>query len=273
MSILTLYLIAGRGIDSSQIGQVDGEIEFDDTIVSTPTPMGVGGGTETKPQSETVRKKADAEHRPKVKVGGKMVFYRWELEGSSNSIPVGTQMLGVLASSIDTRYLESPVRIELNRGFIYKRTRFLPPKTVLFGVLRYPGDEEDVYISLNGGVLPNGSQFSLNAEVLSFETMGPGIRGTFHGTFTDRARKSLALGFVSGIAETLQEKQGWGRENIPTTRSTVKNAMLSGVSRVAEQELERQRRHVESEKPYVTIAPGKKLVVSLLHPFSRRDDK
>ena len=148
----------------------------------------------------------------------------------------------------------------------------LPEGTVLFAVTGYDGTGEKVFLDIQSGLYPDGQEFKIRGQALSAKDYSPGIEGDYHGTFSNRVAGQLALSFISGLTDTLQDRESLGNGTAFSASGTapkpsVKNGLLNGASKVTSLEADRMAKEYAAQKAFVTIDTGKELIVSLLERF------
>ena len=201
----------------------------------------------------------------------KQVIERTDFSGPA--LPMGTEFIGRLMTAIDTRDAASFIKIEVPYGGSFQGNELLPKNSILFAVVRYDGNGEKVFLDIQSGTYPNGQQFKIRGQALDAKDFSPGIRGDFHGMLSNRVAGELGLNFVTGLTDTLQEKESLGGGGFApgsvTAKPTLKNGFLVGVSKVTDSEAQRMSSELSGQKPYITIEEGKELIVSLQERFNQ----
>ena len=162
-------------------------------------------------------------------------------------VPLGTHAKGVLLAALDTRDKGRTLGVLLPEGVRFNGEVKLPPRTRIFGFFDYPGKGKKVFFRFDRAVLPNGRQIGIQA------------RGSAPGKYNSgRLGKNaavLGLSMAAAMGEVLTQKQALGGYyGEVSAKSTFKNALYSGSSKVAQMEAERRAREANQASPYVEIA-------------------
>lgn len=231
----------------------------------------LGGISDAGANADDVRPARSA--RPKIAVNykAKQVLVSGHA-GVSSLFPTGTNLVGKLLSSIDTR---SNQRVKAILPFASKSKRGdgeFPSGTVFFGSASYSGSGDKVFVKFDQGVLPSGEEFNIHAQALSSDDFSAGIKGEHHGNFGGRTAAILGLSMVSGVSEVLVEKEALGQGFNVTPKASVKNGLYNGVARIADMEINRQAQKVGQKPDYVTIEAGKVIIISLTGSFKGKNE-
>lgn len=208
----------------------------------------------------------------KINYRAKQVIERGDYSDPNYTLPTGTEFVGRLVTSIDTRNAASLTKIELPFGGSFQGNELIPRGSVLFATTNYDGNGEKIFLDIQSGQLPDGQEFRLRAQALSSKDFSPGLAGDYHGTLTNRVASNLGLSFVSSLTDTLIEKESIGTAGAFSAspvapKPTVRNGVLSGLSKVTDMESKTMAQELASQKPFVTVDSGKELIVSLLERF------
>lgn len=198
----------------------------------------------------------------------KQVLNRNDGDNSYKSLPIGTNMIGKLLTSIDTRETDQLYKVILPYGGKFKNGGEISKGSILFGKIRYSGKGDKVFMKFEKGIYPNGKEFEIHAQALNSGDYSPGILGDFHGKAGSRIAATLGLSMVSGMTDVLTEKTELGKAGAVAPKANMKNAMFAGVSKVTELEASRQAQKLSQEEEYVTIDAGKDLIVNLTAGFN-----
>lgn len=209
---------------------------------------------------------------PEIKLMAKQIISRSDLPSSEGSLPTGTNFIGKLISTIDTRDQKQFIKVLLPYGGSFKGKNKIPKDTILLGSVNYQGTGKKVYITFVKAIFPDGKEFEINAQALNPQDYSTGILGDYHGMATVRIATTLGLSMVSGMTDVLTEKQALGESGAVTPKATMKNAFYHGVSKVSEMEANRQAGELSNEKAYVTVDAGSDLIVSLIAPLKIKED-
>lgn len=195
--------------------------------------------------------------------------------GLSKGLPLGTNLIGKLLTSIDTRETGQYYKVLLPYGGKGKNGGSLPKNTIAFGKISYSGKGKKVFISFTKALLPDGREVKMKAQALNSKSYSPGLVGDFHGKRTERIVSTLGLTMVSAMTDTLTEREALGGQpgsggmvaTELTPKATAKNALYQGISKVSEMEAQRQASELGNQQEYVTIPAGTELIVSLVSTY------
>ena len=139
--------------------------------------------------------------------------------------------------------------------------KILPKGSILIGEPSYSGQGNRVFISFTKAVLTNGNEIDLHAQALSSKDYSAGIEGKFHSNTVNRVGSVLGLSMISGTTEVLVEKESLGEGQTPTPKSTIKNGLINGLSKIANMEANIQAKKLAEKPEYVTIEAGSDLII------------
>lgn len=185
----------------------------------------------------------------------------------TSKLPIGSNLVGKLLTSIDTRESKQLYKVLLPYGGKGKRGEGLPKNTILFGNITYPNHGKKVFMRFTQALLPDGKETVFQAQALNTKDYSPGLEGKFHSGATSRIAATLGLTMVSAFTDTLTEKQSLGAEGVVTPKATVKNALYQGISKATAAEAPRQAEELSKTKAYVTVPAGRELIVNLLATY------
>lgn len=190
----------------------------------------------------------------------------------ARTLPMGTNLIGKTLTTIDTRAADQVVKVLLPYGGRASAGGELPKNTILFGQIIYGGKGEKVFVKFTKGLLPGGHEFPVEAQALNPGDYSPGLAGRFHGNADMRVASSLGLTMIAGMSDVLTERESLGGGGFSpgsvTRKSTMRNAIMHGISQVAQDEATRQAQAIGQEPQYVTVDAGTDLIVSLLRAFT-----
>ncbi|MCY4524820.1 MAG: hypothetical protein OXB84_08780 [Halobacteriovoraceae bacterium] len=184
-------------------------------------------------------------------------------------IPAGKKIIVKLTNSIDTRYPSKQVLAIVPFAVKYKQKVHIPQNSTLLGKFFYNGKADRIFIHFIKCIFPGGREIPINAQALDSKDFQAGIKANHHSKATTRIAKSVALGMISPMAQTLTEKEALGQGFVITPKSNLKNAFLQGLARSGEGESKRQIGQIDGDKDYLTLAEGKEIIVNFLTPFKR----
>lgn len=269
---VTLYF--GQQNDTSFWGRTDKPIVANqETPATAPATAGTVGSLLKNSES-----RGTGNRPPKREGGGMKINYRAKQvlvsEGAfdpARAIPMGTNLIGKMLTTIDTRQADQLVKVLLPYGGRFSAGGEIPKNSIVFGQVSYGGKGKKVFIKFSKGVFPEGKEFSMEAQALSSGDYSPGVSGSFHGNADMRVASTLGLTMVAGMSDVLTEKESLGGGGFMpgsvTPKSTMKNAVMHGVSQVAQDEATRQAQAIGEEQEYVTVDAGTDLIVSLTKAY------
>ncbi|MCB0368644.1 MAG: hypothetical protein KDD45_04150 [Bdellovibrionales bacterium] len=228
-------------------------------------------------QSQSSKKHSNLNHRyvKKIEYKAVQVIERKGVDGLEAGLPLGTNLVGKLLTSIDTREMDQLYKVLLPYGGRDKNGGSLPANTIIFGKINYPGKGEKVFIQFSQALLPGGKEVELKAQALNSKDYSPGLIGEYHGKRTERIAATLGLSMVSAMTDTLTEREtlGSGSSNNgtiameATPKATARNAFYQGVSKASEMEAQRQASELGNELEYVTVPAGQEMIVNLVSTY------
>lgn len=197
----------------------------------------------------------------------KQVIVRDEAFDPEKVVPIGTNIIGKLLNSIDTRDQGQLYKVLLPYGGKHKNGREIPKNTTVFGRISYPGKGKKVFLTFDKGLLPNGQEIKVAAQALNPKDYSPGITGDYHSKAGTRLATTLGLTMLSGATDVLTERQEVGIQGSVAMKASLKNALYQGVSQASALEANRQAGELNSEPEYVTVDAGSDLIVNLTGSF------
>jgi hypothetical protein len=207
-----------------------------------------------------------------IKYRGKQVLVRASSQGD-RALPTGTNLIGKLLSSIDTRHTDKFVRVMLPFGGKFRDRVGIPKGTVLLGTINYSGRGDRVFLSFHAGVLPDGQEIDIEATAMDSKDFSPGLIGSYHSAFGSRAGATLGFSFAAGASDVLQEREALGHWQATTPKPTMKNAVLNGISEFSRTEGSFQLEEARQDGAYVTLNQGKELIITLTKTFKNGESK
>lgn len=244
------------------------QIKANSPQVSAPTNTGAVGTLLDNGQKKFENDRETEARQRQLKVVIK--YAAPQIIGSKGQAPKaiqsGAKLIAFLLNSIDTRS-PSTVRarisqtgemggIEIERG------------SILSGQYSYPGSGDKVFITFSRLDTPDGEPKKVAALALDSGTFASGIIGE---EFSDKGTKvaaSLGLSMFSGMADVLTEKESLGpAQNGVQVKSNMRNALLQGLSRSAQDQTGRMSSEIGSSKDYVIVPAGKEIIIELTQDF------
>lgn len=233
------------------------------TAVSGPVAALFSNG-EKKKESEA--RAATEQKRKRVVIK----YYAPQLVGQSNKVPKairsGSKLVGFLLKAIDTR-APSPVHVRIAQGGEVNDVE-IEKGSVLTGQYSYAGSGELVFVSFSRLDTPEGEPKKIQAQALDSGTYSAGISGEVYSDAGLKTASSLGLTMFGGMADVLTEKESLGfSQNGVQAKSTMRNALLQGTSRSAQEQTGRMQNEINSGRDYVLIPEGKEMIIELTEDF------
>ena len=242
LSLLSFYLIYSMFFSKSEEKVVAGYSERPFFSEEKSLPIEVGQQLPIESAPEIVEEKNKVESRPN-KVAAKPRPLK-----KKKILPTGTNLLGKLLTSIDTRELSGLVKVQILYDIKLDGEIFLDKSTVLLGKANYPGSGEKVYIELDKMILSNGEEKEIQGKVTDSKDYNNGLSGKYHSGTILKTVSSFGLNMVSGTADAYAAKAG---------------PVLQGISRAGTSEAERRASEASDAPVYVTIEAGQGLIITL----------
>lgn len=197
-------------------------------------------------------------------------YYAPQIVGTSNKAPkvirTGSKLVGFLLNSIDTRS-PSAARVRIAQGGEVNGVE-IEKGAVLTGQYSYDGSGDRVFISFTRLDTPEGEPMKIQAHALDSGTYTAGISGEIQSDAGFKTAASLGLTMFSGMADVLTEKESLGfSQNGVQAKSTMKNALLQGLSRSAQDQTGRIQNGINSSRDYIIIPEGKEMIIELTEDF------
>lgn len=277
-------LVAGGGLlllaaGMAWFGPAEDKTFYMQTTQAPNRGEGKTGGKETevsKPVADLFmnsEKKKESEERSAMEQKRKRVaikYYASQLVGVSNKAPKairsGAKLVGFLLKAIDTRS-PSMVQVRIAQGGEVNGVE-IEKGSVLTGQYSYSGSGGLVLLAFARLDTPEGEPKRIQAQALDSGTYTAGISGEVHSDAGVKTGASLGLTMFAGMADVLTEKESLGfAQNGVQAKSTMKNALLQGLSRSAQDQTGRMQNEISSAKDYVVIPEGKEMIIELTEDF------
>jgi hypothetical protein len=140
---------------------------------------------------------------------------------SLSDLPVGTEASAVLDSGASNGI----VKARLVNPMLVDGEPALPEGTIVFG--HGKSTEERLFIEFTKAILPSGESFSIIAQAFDGSDKILGLKGEMVGSKTKKLAMGMALGFMGGMADGLQNTSGTSIFSVQQTPS-IRNAALAG---------------------------------------------
>ena len=197
-------------------------------------------------------------------------YYAPQIVGMPSKTPrairSGAKLIGFLLNAIDTRS-PSPVRVRIAQGGESNGVE-IEKGSVLSGQYSYGGSGNRIFLSFTRLDTPEGEPMKIQAHALDSGTYTAGVFGETHSDAGIKMAASLGLTMFSGMADVLTEKESLGiAQNGVQAKPTMRNALLQGLSRSAQEQTNRMQSEINSSKDYVVVPEGREMIIELTEDF------
>lgn len=184
----------------------------------------------------------------------------------SKTIRSGAKLVGFLLNAIDTR-TSSLVRVRIAKGGEVDGVE-IERGSVLAGQYSYSGDGNRVFVSFSRIDTPDGEPKRIQAVALDSGSYTAGISGEVFSDAGLKTAASLGLTMLSGMADVMTEKESVGMSTDSVqAKSTMRNALLHGASRTAQEQTGRMQQEINNSKDYVVVPEGKEMIIELTEDY------
>lgn len=184
----------------------------------------------------------------------------------NKAIRAGAKLLGFLINNIDTRD-PSVVRVLLPKGGESMGVE-IPSGSILSGQFSYSGNGDKVFIVFHRLDTSEGKIQKINARALDSQDYSSGVRGERYSENGIKIASQMGLSMFAGMTDTLTDKEALGMgANVVQAKPTMKNALLQGISKAAQDEAGRTATEIQSLKDYVIVTEGKEIIIQLLEDY------
>ncbi len=180
------------------------------------------------------------------------------------SIRMGAKLIGFLMNPIDTRE-PSLVRALLPHGGEAGGAE-IEKGSVLYGQFSYAGASDKVQVSFSRLDTPDGLSKKIAAVAVDASDYTVGLRGEEFTGGGVKLAAGMGLTMFSGMADVLTEKESLSGSAVQA-KPTMKNALLQGFSRAAQDEAGRTKEEISSAQGYVVIQEGKEMIIQLTEDY------
>lgn len=263
--LLVVYVLSSQE-NTAYIGRSTSSLAQTSQTQEAAPPLDHSIPVQSSASNSSTRRHSSRNIGTSLKLSAKQVLLR-ENMGTGNGFFAGSNFLGELQSSIDTRDATQVVRVALPYGAKSKDgSSELPKGTLLLGQVNYSGQGEKVFIQFQQAVLPDGKSLKISAQALDPKDYSTGLAGEIQSQARSRTMAVMGFSALSAMGSVLTEKEALGQYQVEA-KANMKNAMLSGVSRAAEIEANRLQEKTSAED-YVTVDAGTMVVISLIQGLS-----
>ncbi len=220
-------------------------------------------------------RKLETEKREEAQRKHKMVVIKYsapQVLGSKSqeakAIKMGSKLVGFLVNAIDTRS-PSLVRVRLPHGGESAGIE-IEAGSILTGQFSFAGSDDKIFISFSRLDSPEGEARPIHALALDSATYTSGIQGEVYSSAGVKVAAQLGLSMFSGMADVLTEKESLGTAvNGVQAKPTMKNALLQGTSRAAQDQSSRTASQIDSAKDYMILPAGKEMIIELTEDYRK----
>lgn len=219
-------------------------------------------------------KSLEDQRREDAERGKRRIVIRYsatQVIGTENKGPkairMGAKLLGFLMTAIDTRE-PSLVRVLLPHGGAASGVE-IEKGSILYGQFSYGGSSDKVQITFSRLDTPDGLSKRISAVAVDAADYTAGVRGEVYSGAGVKLAAGMGLTMFSGMADVLTERESLGPMNGAAAKPTMKNALLQGLSRAAQDEAGRTQSEIASQKDYIVIPEGKEIIVQLTEDFQK----
>lgn len=221
------------------------------------------------------QKQMNAEKRAEAEKSKRRVAIKYfapQILGQKSSEPrairTGSKLLGFLMNAIDTRE-PSMVRVLLPQGGESSGVE-IEGGSILSGQFSYGGSGDKVFINFHRLDSASGQLKKIVAQALDSRDFSSGVRGEVQSDNTLKLASQVGLSMFAGMADVLTEKESLGfSQNGVQAKSTMKNGLLQGMSRAAQDQAGRTSSEIQSMKDYVVLPEGKEMIIQLTEDFQK----
>ncbi len=219
---------------------------------------------EKKKQQDKIQAQARARQHSEIKY-----FAPQLLDGNTKgnkAIRAGAKLLGFLLNNIDTRD-PSMVRVLLPKGGESMGVE-IPSGSILSGQFSYSGNGDKVFITFHRLDTSDGKIQKINARALDSQDYSSGVGGERYTENGVKIASQMGLSMFAGMTDTLTDKEALGMgANAVQAKPSMKNALLQGMSKAAQDEAGRTASEIQSLKDYVIVSEGKEIIIQLLEDY------
>lgn len=184
------------------------------------------------------------------------------------AIRTGSKLLGFLMNAIDTRE-PSMVRVLLPQGGESSGVQ-IEAGSILSGQFSYGGSGDKIFITFHRLDSASGQLKKIVAQALDSRDFSVGVRGEVHSENSLKLASQIGLSMFAGMADVLTEKESLGSsQNGVQAKPTMKNGLLQGMSRAAQDQAGRASSEIQSMKDYVVLPEGKEMIIQLTEDFRK----
>lgn len=218
-----------------------------------------------------------AEQKAQVEKHRKRIVIKYfapQILGAQNaaqpSIRSGSKLVGFLMNSIDSRE-PSMVRVLLPQGGENSGVQ-IEAGSVLVGQYSYGGSGDKIFINFHRLETASGQIRKITAQALDGKDYTAGVRAEVHSDGTLKTAAQIGLNLLAGMTDALTEKESLGMsQNGVQAKPTMKNGILQGATRAAQDQAGRVSSEIQSAKDYAILYEGKEMIIQLLEDYKKNE--
>jgi hypothetical protein len=242
---------------------------------SDTDPNQVAGATPTHPLFTNGQERLNAEKRAQAERSKHRITIKYfapqilgQKMNEPKAIRQGSKLLGFLMNAIDTRE-PSMVRVLLPKGGEASGVE-IEGGSILSGQFNYGGSGDKVFITFHRLDSSSGQMKKISAQALDSRDFSVGVRGEVQSDNTLKLASQIGLSMFAGMADVLTEKESLGfSQNGVQAKPTMKNGLLQGMSRAAQDQAGRTSSEIQSIKDYLVLPEGKEMIIQLIEDFQK----
>jgi hypothetical protein len=190
-------------------------------------------------------------------MGGIQVFNLRSL----SDLPVGTEAKAILVSGASN----GMVKAKLVEPMLVEGEPVLPEGSVVFG--HGKSTEERLFVEFTKAILPSGETYSIIAQAFDGSDKILGLKGALVGSKTKKLAMGMALGFMGGMADGLQNTSATSIFNIGQ-RPSVRDAALAGSAKATLDQSQMYLDQVKNSPDIIEVNQGTEFYVIVDDPGS-----
>lgn len=180
----------------------------------------------------------------------------------TSALPLGSTIPVRLVNAILSTNSASPVIAEVTQDVYVHGYLSVPAGTRAIGGAHFDEASRRIQLRFQNLVYPEGDQHQIQAAGMMPDGSA-GVAGELHSGEEKRQFGRILGSLVGGVADGMIERQTGGALGIPYEPGSIKNGILSGVTRTAQDQTKEWAEDLGRTKPYMTLQAGEPLVLFL----------
>jgi Bacterial conjugation TrbI-like protein len=185
---------------------------------------------------------------------------------SLSDLPVGTEAKAMLDSGASNGI----VKARLVAPMLVDGEPALPEGTIVFG--HGKSTEERLFVEFTKAILPDGESFSIIAQAFDGSDKILGLKGSMVGSKTKKLAMGMALGFMGGMADGLQNTSGSSIFSVQQ-RPSVRDAALAGTAKATLDQSNLYLDQVKNSPDIIEVKQGTEFYVIVDDPRPAQNQK